>query len=251
MGSRDFGACSEATGENPSVFAVLLKRVVFRWPGQGRPTLDIPSFSVSPGEQVFISGPSGSGKSTLLGLVAGILSPASGTVFVDGVCLNGLGSAKRDMFRGDRIGFIFQQFNLIPYLSILENVLLPCRFSPSRHGRACARSGSATAEAETLLERLDLSPSLWDRPINRLSVGQQQRVAAARALAGKPSILIADEPTSSLDADRRKAFLRLLLGECRSAKSALLFVSHDQSLAEDFSTVVHLPELNRADGEAA
>ncbi|MDR2800843.1 MAG: ABC transporter ATP-binding protein [Desulfovibrio sp.] len=238
-------------GEDPAAFAVLLKNVIFNWPGQERPTLDIPAFSVSPGEHVFISGPSASGKSTLLGLVAGIFSPVTGTVFVNGVCLNKLGSAQRDMFRGDCIGFIFQQFNLIPYLSILENVLLPCRFSSLRHARACSRSGSAAAEAGTLLERLDLSASLWDKPVNRLSVGQQQRVAAARALAGRPSILIADEPTSSLDADRRKIFLRLLLGECRLSKAALLFVSHDQSLAEDFSVVVHLPELNRAGGEAA
>ncbi|MDR1489259.1 MAG: ABC transporter ATP-binding protein [Desulfovibrio sp.] len=245
------GCSGGETGENPAAFAVFLKNVVFKWPGQQRPTLDIPIFSVSPGEHVFISGPSGSGKSTLLGLVAGIFSPASGTVFVNGVCLNELGSAKRDMFRGDCIGFIFQQFNLIPYLSILENVLLPCRFSPLRLERARALSGSAAAEARMLLERLDLSPSLWGRPVNRLSVGQQQRVAAARALVGRPSILIADEPTSSLDADRRKVFLRLLLGECRSTQAALLFVSHDQSLAEDFSVVAHLPELNRAGGEEA
>ena len=102
-----------------------------------------------------------------------------------------------------------------------------------------------------MLERLDLAPALRHRPVHKLSVGQQQRVAAARALIGRPSLLIADEPTSSLDADRRKAFLRLLLDECRSAGAALLFVSHDQSLAEDFTTVVHLPELNRAAGEDA
>lgn len=235
-------------GENPAdpaTPAVFLDNVVFRWPGRQRDILDIPLFSARPGEQVFISGPSGSGKSTLLGLIAGIISPSSGSVRVNGVRLNGLGGARRDIFRGDHIGFIFQQFNLIPYLSILENVLIPCRFSTLRRKRA----GNPEAEAKVLLERLGLLPTLWDRPVHKLSVGQQQRVASARALIGRPSLLIADEPTSSLDADRRKAFLRLLLDECREAGTALLFVSHDQSLAEDFATVVRLPELNRASEE--
>jgi len=240
----------EAIAEKSAVPAVLLENAVFAWPGQRQPTLDIPLFSVSPGEQVFMHGPSGCGKSTLLGLVAGIISPASGIVSVNGVRLDELGGTRRDVFRGDHIGLIFQQFNLIPYLSILENVLLPCRLSSLRHERARAQAGSAAAEVKILLERLDLSPSLWGRPVNQLSVGQQQRVAAARALIGRPSVLIADEATSSLDADRRKAFLRLLLGECRSAQAALLFVSHDRSLADDFATVVYLPELNRAVGEA-
>lgn len=244
-----------AAVENPAVpavssNAVLLKNVVFRWPGQQRDTLDIPSFAALPGEQVFIAGPSGSGKSTLLGLIAGILSPSSGSVQVNGVRLNDLGGARRDIFRGDHIGFIFQQFNLIPYLSIMENVLIPCRFSSLRRKRSAARAGSPAAEAGALLKRLDLSPTLWNKPARKLSVGQQQRVAAARALIGGPSLLIADEPTSSLDADRRKAFLRLLLEECRAAGAALLFVSHDQSLAEEFTSVAHLPELNLASEES-
>ncbi|MDR1126302.1 MAG: ABC transporter ATP-binding protein [Deltaproteobacteria bacterium] len=235
-----------AAGQESAAYAVVLEDVIFRWPGQQAPTLAIPFFSARQGEQVFISGPSGSGTSTWLGLIAGILSPDSGAVRVNGVRLNELGGAKRDIFRGDNIGFIFQQFNLIPYLSILENVLIPCRFSPLRNERACAQAETPLAEAKKLLERLDLSASLWRKPVNKLSVGQQQRVAAARALIGKPPLLIADEPTSSLDADRRKAFLQLLLGECRSLGASLLFVSHDQSLAEEFSTRTHLPDLNRA-----
>jgi putative ABC transport system ATP-binding protein len=252
MGPPVSGAGAERAADgNSAAPAVLLKDVVFRWPGQRRATLIIPSFAAFPGERVFIAGPSGSGKSTLLGLIAGILSPNSGTVAVNEVCLNDLNGAKRDMFRGDHMGFIFQQFNLIPYLSVLENVLIPCRFSTLRRKRACARSGSPMSEARSLLERLDLASSLWDRPVNRLSVGQQQRAAAARALIGGPSVLMADEPTSSLDADRRRTFLRLLLEECRSAGASLLFVSHDRSLAEDFSTVVRLPELNKAVEDAA
>ncbi|MDR0564270.1 MAG: ABC transporter ATP-binding protein [Azoarcus sp.] len=231
--------------------AVSLKNVLFCWPRQQTPLLNIPSFTAHSGEHVFISGPSGSGKSTLLGLIAGILLPTSGSVSVNGICLNELSGAERDKFRGNHIGFIFQQFNLIPYLSILDNVLIPCRFSPLRHQRASARAGNPTAEAKTLLERLDLSPALWNRPASKLSVGQQQRVAAARALIGNPAILIADEPTSSLDADRRKIFLRLLLEECRAAGTLLLFVSHEHSLAEDFSTVMPLSKINSATEGAA
>jgi putative ABC transport system ATP-binding protein len=157
-----------------------------------------------------------------------------------------LNGAERDIFRGEHIGFIFQQFNLIPYLSILDNVLLPCRFSPERRGKAEKQAGSASLAAQNLLEQLDLPPSLWKRRVTRLSVGQQQRVAAARALIGGPAMIMADEPTSSLDADHRKVFLRLLLEECRAAGSTLLFVSHDHSLAEEFSVTVKLAQLNRA-----
>jgi putative ABC transport system ATP-binding protein len=230
--------------------AVQLDRVVFRRPGRPRPVLDIPSFLVRPGEHMFIAGPSGCGKSTLLGLTAGILLPAEGSVVVNGVCLGNLGGGQRDTFRGDHVGVIFQQFNLIPYLSVLENVLIPCRFSPLRRARAAAYAGSSRQAARVLLERLDMSPALWSRKANQLSVGQQQRAAAARALIGSPSVIMADEPTSSLDAGRRAVFLRLLLGECSASGSTLLFVSHDDTLAAAFSASVSLPSLNRAPDEA-
>ncbi|MDR1685518.1 MAG: ABC transporter ATP-binding protein [Desulfovibrio sp.] len=231
--------------------AVLLENLVFRRPGRSRPVLDIPAFAARRGEQVFIAGPSGSGKSTLLGLVSGILVPSEGSVSVNGTRLNDLGGAQRDAFRGDHIGIVFQQFNLIPYLSVLENVLIPCRFSLLRRARAAAQAGSPRQAARTLLERLDMPPALWDRKARLLSVGQQQRTAAARALIGSPSVLIADEPTSSLDADRRAGFLRLLLGECAASGATLLFVSHDPALADVFPAALFLPELNRAPGEDA
>lgn len=231
--------------------AVALEETVFAWPGQSAATLDIPAFRVEPGEHVFIAGPSGSGKSTLLGLIAGILAPDRGTVSVNGSPISQWSGSRRDVFRGDNIGFIFQQFNLIPYLSILENVLIPCRLSAPRSERAGTGAENPLAAAKRLLERLDLSPDLWDRPVTKLSVGQQQRVAAARALIGRPFLLIADEPTSSLDADRREAFLELLLRESRAAGSTLLFVSHDLSLAAEFSRTVRLGELNQAGGEAS
>jgi putative ABC transport system ATP-binding protein len=227
--------------------AVSLSRVVFAWPGQQAAAIRITSFTVPSGEQVFISGPSGSGKSTLLGLIGGILRPQSGDIAVTGVSLNSLGGSGRDAFRGDQIGFIFQQFNLIPYLSMVENVLIPCHFSSRRRFRARETAGSPLRAAHRLLERLDLAPDLWNRKITRLSVGQQQRVAAARALIGGPPLLIADEPTSALDADRREGFLRLLLRECREAGSSLLFVSHDRGLAENFPVRLELTELNEAD----
>ena len=181
-------------------------------------------------------GPSGSGKSTLLNLIGGVIQPAQGEVRLLGQPLATLGTAARDAFRAAHTGFIFQQFNLIPYLSVLDNVLLPCRFSPRRAERA----GDETQEARRLLSALDIAAELWTRPANRLSVGQQQRVAAARALLGKPEIIIADEPTSALDAGRQAAFLDLLLAEARAAGSSVLFVSHDLALADHFERTLEL-----------
>ena len=224
--------------------AVLLKDVVFCWPGQAQEVLRISHFMLPCGRQVFISGPSGSGKSTLLGLIGGILTPTSGNVFVGGTCVNQLSGARRDAFRGDCIGFIFQQFNLVPYLSIMENVLIPCHLSAARRARAAERGGSPEKAAALLLKRLDIEPDIWGRQVTKLSVGQQQRVAAARALIGNPPLLIADEPTSSLDADHRSDFLRLLTRECERAQTSLLFVSHDQSLAESFHGQDKLADLN-------
>jgi len=229
--------------------AVLLTDVHFSWPGQTRETLRIPHFAIPRGKQVFISGPSGCGKSTLLSLIGGILIPASGSVMVGGTCVNKLAGARRDAFRGDSIGFIFQQFNLVPYLSITDNVLIPCRLSAVRRARAIETDGSPEKAAASLLERLDIAPDFWGRQVTKLSVGQQQRVAAARALIGSPPLLIADEPTSSLDADRRADFLRLLTTECERAQASLLFVSHDQSLARQFHTQVQFMDLNTVGGE--
>lgn len=226
--------------------AVLLRDVAFSWPGQAGETLNIPSFTVSGGEQVLVSGPSGSGKSTLLGLIGGILTPTSGSVFVGGQDLGRLAGPRRDAFRGDHIGFIFQQFNLVPYLSITENVLIPCRFSARRRARAEERGGSPEKAAASLLERLDMAPVLWNRPVTKLSVGQQQRVAAARALLGGPPLLIADEPTSALDEEHRLDFLRLLVQECERARASLVFVSHDQSLARIFHRQIRLGDINTA-----
>lgn len=214
----------------------------YRWPGQAAACLEIAHFQVAADEQVFIHGESGSGKSTLLNLIAGVLLPQTGRVEALGQSLPALSAAARDRFRVDHIGLIFQQFNLIPYLSVLDNVLLPCRFSKRRRQRA----GDPRVAAGELLTHLDLDATLWRRPATLLSVGQQQRVAAARALIGRPEIVIADEPTSALDAARQTAFLELLKRECAAARAALLFVSHDSRLAEQFDRRVAMSEINRA-----
>jgi putative ABC transport system ATP-binding protein len=144
------------------------------------------------------------------------------------------------------VGYIFQQFNLLPYLSVRDNVLAPCRFSPLRRQSAVQQSGSEAAAAAYWLDGMGLPASLWDRPARDLSVGQQQRVAAARALIGKPALVIADEPTSALDEQRRDGFLDLLLSACQAADSALVFVSHDLRMAERFTRAIALPQINRA-----
>jgi putative ABC transport system ATP-binding protein len=231
------------------VSAIELRDVTFGW-GPGRPLLDIGSLDVAAGERVFISGPSGSGKSTLLGLIGGVLTPTGGSVRVLGESLGELGAARRDALRVDRIGFIFQMFNLLPYLSVRDNVALPCRFSARRRARAMVEATDIRTEAERLLGHLGLDdPALLDRRVTELSIGQQQRVAAARALIGRPELLIADEPTSSLDADSRADFLTLLMSECTAAGSAIVFVSHDRSLAGQFDRQVDLLKLNRLAGK--
>ena len=158
-----------------------------------------------------------------------------------------LGSVERDHFRADHVGYIFQMFNLIPYLSVVDNVVLPCRFSARRRDKALVRGDGLEAEARRLLGHLDMDhPELLGRQVTTLSVGQQQRVAAARALMGSPELLIADEPTSSLDTDRRESFIRLLFDECRRAGSTLVFVSHDASLERLFHRTVNLAHANRS-----
>jgi len=223
--------------------AVRITDLQFAWPGQKQPCLDIADFSVARGGSVFVHGDSGSGKSTLLALLGGVLKPQRGSLRVLGTELTAMSAAERDRFRVDHTGFIFQQFNLIPYLSMQHNVLLPCRFSPRRRQRALARSPSLPAEARRLLAELDLDEALWTRPVTQLSVGQQQRVAAARALIGAPELVIADEPTSALDAGRQAAFLDLLARECALAGATLIFVSHDARLASHCATSVAMADL--------
>ena len=221
--------------------AVCLQDVCFSY-RKDRPILDIPALTIEQGESVFVFGPSGSGKTTLLGLLAGILRADSGSVQALGHDLSQMSNSQRDHFRGSHIGYIFQMFNLIPYLTVEENIGLPCRLDAARRQRL--GSASLPQAVGQVAQRLGIESLLKENVVN-LSVGQQQRVAAARSLIGTPWLVIADEPTSALDSDHRERFIELLFENCRAAGSTLIFVSHDRSLMHLFSRSVSLPELNR------
>jgi len=226
---------------------VGLENVRFSWPGAAAPVLAIQEFNIDRGERIFLKGPSGSGKTTLLSLIAAVLTPQDGNIVVDDIELGTLHGGQRDQFRVDRIGLVFQQFNLLPFLSVHDNIQLPCRFSKRRRSAAANAGRNLHEETDRLLNAMKLSPTeVKDRPVTELSVGQQQRVAVARALIGRPPLIIADEPPSALDSDTRQAFLELLFAEVEAAGSSLLFVSHDAALASFFNRSLDLREINTA-----
>ncbi len=231
----------EQTGD-----AVLLRSVTFAF-ASGPRILDVEDLRIEQGESVFLHGPSGSGKTTLLSLISGVLLAGSGSVQILGQEMTRISPAARDTLRGAHMGYIFQGFNLIPYLTVAENIALPCQLHPQRRARIVG--ASIADEVARLARRLDIHAHL-NAPVTRLSVGQQQRVAIARAVIGSPALLVADEPTSSLDTDRRDAFLRLLnevTAEARERGShtTLLFVSHDRGLATHFARTLSLESINR------
>ncbi len=219
----------------------------FAWTQGGADTLALGRLHLDKGQTVFLHGPSGCGKSTLLGLLAGVLSPHQGRVSLLGQDWAALRAGQRDAFRADHVGVIFQQFNLLPYMSVLDNVTLPCRFSALRRER-CQPVGGPEASAQSWLQRMGLPADLWSRRADALSVGQQQRVAAARALIGQPELILADEPTSALDAALRQDFMDLLLQAAHDAGSTLVCVSHDQQQAARFEVQWSLPELQKTGG---
>lgn len=223
---------------------IEIRDAAYRWTKTGF-SLAISRLEAARGETVLLIGPSGSGKSTLLAIIAGIVAPASGRVAVLGQDMRALNAAGRDRFRAEHIGVIFQMFNLLPYGTALDNVLLPLSFARGRR----ARVRQPLAEARRLLGQLGLDPGVvGERRAAELSVGQQQRVAAARALIGAPELIIADEPTSALDPESRDQFLGLVLKEIAASGAGLLMVSHDPALAPRFDRVVRLADLiSRAD----
>jgi len=220
--------------------AVEIEGLAFDW----NPSIQgirVPSFHLKQAERVFIKGPSGSGKSTLLNLLGGMIAPGSGSIKLLGQDIGGFSSRKMDRFRADHIGFIFQQFNLLAHLSLIDNVTLPCHFSSLRRQRAEEKYGSVAAGAERLLKELGLTDvDITARKVAALSSGQQQRVAVARAMLGSPEIIIADEPTSALDTEHRDKFIQLLCQQCESVGAALMMVSHDPNLEQYFPRVEYL-----------
>ena len=240
------GAAASKAAVAAGPATVEVDRIRFAWKAGEDDVLDVARFEVAAGERVFIEGPSGSGKSTLLGLLGGVASPREGTIRILGTELSSMPARRRDRFRADHLGFVFQMFNLVPYLSMIDNVTLPCRFSRRRRERAGSRSGTPEAEACRLLARLGLDrEELFARAVTELSIGQQQRVAVARALIGAPELVIADEPTSALDEGTRERFLDLLSAQCNEAGTSLLFASHDTRLGALFDRRVSLARLNR------
>lgn len=216
-----------------------------QWTPLGPDALTVDHFDVLAGQSVFLYGPSGCGKSTFLSAIAGVLIPHTGRIEVAGRAWQDMRGSKRDAWRADHVGYIFQQFNLLPYLSVIDNVILPCRLSRLRRERAQQAGGQrgVIGAAQQCLSQLGLTPSLWTRPVTALSVGQQQRVAAARALMGAPALIIADEPTSALDDDWRDEFIEQTLQACRQAGSAVIVVSHDRDLAPRFDRSVAMSDL--------
>jgi len=198
---------------------------------------------VNSGEAVFLQGQSGTGKSTLLNLISGVLSGATGEISVLGQRLDAMSGSQRDRFRADHIGYVFQQFNLVPYLDALDNIRLANRFSSRKQSPE-----RPLAEIQALLEDLQLSEADWSKPASRLSIGQQQRVAIARALVNQPEVLIADEPTSSLDQENRDNFMQVLMERVERDRITLIFVSHDRTLEHHFKRVERLSDINRAGG---
>lgn len=221
--------------------AVVMQDVSFGYEARV-PIVQVKDLHIEKGRRVFLHGSSGSGKTTLLGLISGVLMPQRGNCEVLGKELTQLSLSARDRHRGSEMGYIFQSFNLIPYLSVKENIELPCRVHVKRRKRITAPT--LGEEVKRIAERLDIHRFLH-RGVTRLSTGQQQRVAIARAVIGSPRLVIADEPTSSLDTDRQERFLELLLEVCDETRATLIFVSHDRSLMSHFDERISLSEINQ------
>tara|TARA_R100000306_G_scaffold47172_2_gene44965 strand:+ start:26836 stop:27540 length:705 start_codon:yes stop_codon:yes gene_type:complete len=226
--------------------AIEISNLTFSYTrSEAQSVLSIPAWTVEEGEHVFLYGPSGSGKSTLLNILAGILQPTQGEVRLLDEAFSSLSARRRDEFRARHIGVVFQQFNLVPYLSVLDNILLAAHFGERKTASGKRTSADVQGRAENLLARLALSTSLLHQRADALSVGQQQRVAIVRALINDPELVIADEPTSALDSDARDQFIDLLLECMGEGRRTLVFVSHERSLAAHFSASVDLQSLNQ------
>ena len=218
---------------------INIDSVRYYWSKKSNFKIFVPNLEIKKGEKVLLLGESGSGKTTLLSLMCGFLNPLSGNISINGNTINQLSSKTRDEYRADNIGIIFQQFNLLPYANVVDNVLLPLYFSK-------VRSNNVSNKKEKVIElfkQLRLPDDIAQFRASSLSMGQQQRVAVARALIGNPSLIIADEPTSSLDADAQKIFLNLMFEQISENNSTLLMVSHDKSLSNQFDRLIDINEI--------
>ncbi len=222
---------------------VDIRGVEFSWEDSTQPLLTIADFKLGQNESVFIHGGSGSGKSTFLSLIAGVTKPQKGDLRILGLKGAQLSAFQRDRLRADHMGYIFQNFNLVPYASVLENVRLGLAFSPLKKKKLGSQS-SEISEAKRLLQALGLSENLFATLARNLSVGQQQRVAAARALMGGPELLLADEPTSALDKKNRDQFLDLLFAECAKSQTSIIYVSHDIETASKFGRMISMDSFH-------
>jgi len=221
----------------PSVIELQNVRKSFAMPGgEAVAVLDVPAFALAEGEQCALEGQSGSGKSTLLHVISGIMRPDTGRVLVDGVDICRLDEARRDRIRADKLGLVFQQFNLLPGFTALENVLVAMSFGSGKPDRW---------RAADLLASVGLAHRLHHKPAE-LSIGQQQRVAVARALANRPRVILADEPTASVDAAHQRQVIDLVRGSCTEQGVALLVVTHDPGVAGQFPRRLRLEDFNRA-----
>lgn len=222
-----------------SDIAIQLRDIKFTYGGCQAPTIEVHDLKVFKGQRVFIYGPSGSGKTTLLELLSGVLVPQVGEVNLAGVNIAALNPADRDHFRADKMSFIFQNFNLLPYLNVRENIELPLRL----RGQTSQSQKDLNQALKSLADRLGIS-ELLEKSVTQISVGQQQRVAVARALIGRPQLLLADEPTSSLDYDNREKFLQVLFELSKEVGTTVLFVSHDRTLETLFDVTISMSTLN-------
>lgn len=218
---------------------IRLDSVRFYWSKNKDFKIFIPELKISQGEKVLLLGESGSGKTTLLSLISGFLSPISGDIYLNEKNINSLSARNRDQYRSDNIGIIFQQFNLLPYANVIDNIILPLYFSKVRASKIINQKETAV----NLCKSLRLPDTVTSMQASNLSVGQQQRVAVARALIGNPSLVIADEPTSSLDSDAQNIFLDLMFAQIEKNNSSLLMVSHDTSLSSYFDRVIDINEI--------
>jgi putative ABC transport system ATP-binding protein len=224
-----------------TVAALELEKIEFSWAPQTKPLFAIAELTLQQGETLFIGGPSGCGKTSLLSLITGIQVPQQGTCRVLGTTMNQLSPSDRDRFRGEHLGLIFQQFNLLPFLTVQENIELPSKLFDRRFKKSRQLFGCVQKHVDSLCDALHLEPALRQRPANLLSVGEQQRVAAARALLGCTSLIVADEPTSALDEDNKIDFLNLLLSTASAQNTSVITVSHDMRIASQCDRVFLMP----------